>query len=161
MGLFDNAKKKLKIGKKETTVNVAQQGTTAQQPPIQQQPMDSKFIDGVNQRISAVENEVSKINGSLETAKRNITEMTGELNTLKENVKMVVSLYEMVSKKFNPFMDTTPEEIKEITDALREEIHDVESLVKFAVSDLRELYGAPEVEDIISDLEQVEDSNDQ
>ncbi|MFG1449701.1 MAG: flagella accessory protein C [Thermoplasmataceae archaeon] len=161
MGLFDNMKNKLKIGKKETTVNVAQQGTTVPQQPIQQQPMDSKFIDGVNQRISAVENDVSKINSTLETAKRNITEMAGEINSLKENVKMVVSLYEMVSKKFNPFMDTTPEEIKEITDALREEIRDVESLVKFAVSDLRELYGAPEVEDIISDLEQVEDSNDQ
>ena len=161
MGLFDNMKNKLKIGKKETTVNVAQQGTTVPQQPMQQQPMDSKFIDGVNQRISAVENDVSKINSTLETAKRNITEMAGEINSLKENVKMVVSLYEMVSKKFNPFMDTTPEEIKEITDALREEIRDVESLVKFAVSDLRELYGAPEVEDIISDLEQVEDSNDQ
>ncbi len=161
MGLFDNMRNKLKIGKKETTVNVAQQGTTVPQQPIQQQPMDSKFIDGVNQRISAVENDVSKINSTLETAKRNITEMAGEINSLKENVKMVVSLYEMVSKKFNPFMDTTPEEIKEITDALREEIRDVESLVKFAVSDLRELYGAPEVEDIISDLEQVEDSNDQ
>lgn len=161
MGLFDNMKNKLKIGKKETTVNVAQQGTTVPQQPIQQQPMDSKFIDGVNQRISAVENDVSKINSTLETAKRNITEMAGEINSLKENVKMVVSLYEMVSKKFNPFMDTTPEEIKEITDALREEIRDVEALVNFAVSDLRELYGAPEVEDIISDLEQVEDSNDQ
>jgi flagellar protein FlaC len=161
MGLFDNMKNKLKIGKKETTVNVAQQGTTVPQQPIQQQPMDSKFIDGVNQRISAVENDVSKINSTLETAKRNITEMAGEINSLKENVKMVVSLYEMVSKKFNPFMDTTPEEIKEITDALREEIRDVEALVNFAVSDLRELYGAPEVEDIISDLEQVEDNNDQ
>lgn len=162
MGLFDSLKK-AKIGKKETTVNVAQQGTTTQQQPPQQQSMDSKFIDGVNQRISAVENEVSKIGGSLETAKRNITEMTGELNTLKENVKMVVSLYEMVSKKFNPFMDTTPEEIKEITDQLREEINDVEALVKFAVSDLRELYGAPELNDLISELEheQVEDSDDQ
>ena len=34
--------------------------------------------------------------------KRNISEMNTELETLKENVKMVVSLYEMVSKKFNP-----------------------------------------------------------
>ena len=33
----------------------------------------------------------------LKLSKRNISEMNTELETLKENVKMVVSLYEMVS----------------------------------------------------------------
>ncbi|MDS0256320.1 flagellar protein C [Thermoplasmatales archaeon AK] len=163
MGLLDGLKG-LGVKKKETTVNVAQQQSSpqSQQQAQPQQSFDSKFIDGVNQRISNVENEVSKINTGLETAKRNISEMKEELNALKENVKMVVSLYEMVSKKFNPFMDTTPEEIKEITDALREDIKNIESLVSFAISDLRELYGAPDVDSLISDIETTpEDTNDQ
>jgi flagellar protein FlaC len=87
--------------------------------------------------------------------------MNTELETLKENVKMVVSLYEMVSKKFNPFMDTTPEEIKEITDTLRERIKDLEGLVTSAISDLRELYGVPDLDSVISDIDRKEDDNDQ
>ena len=80
---------------------------------------------------------------------------------MRENVKMVVSLYEMVSKKFNPFMDVTPEEIKEVTDVLRENIHDLERMVQYAIDDLKELYGAPDLDDMISDIGHQEDTNDQ
>ncbi len=162
MGLLDNVKG-LGKKKKETTVNVPQPNAPIQ-PPIETQQshgMDSKFIDGVNQRISAVENEISKLNVSMETAKRNITEIKDELESLKENVKMVVSLYEMVSKKFNPFMDVTPEEIKEVTDVLRESIRDLERQVQSAIGDLKELYGTPDIDDMISDIEHQEDANDQ
>ena len=162
MGLLDNVKG-LGKKKKETTVNVPQPSAPLQ-PPIesqQSQGMDSKFMDGVNQRISAVENEISKLNVSMETAKRNITEIREELESLKENVKMVVSLYEMVSKKFNPFMDVTPEEIKEVTDVLRESIRDLERQVQSAIGDLKELYGTPDIDDMISDMEHQEDANDQ
>lgn len=163
MGLFDNIKG-LGKKKKETTVNVPQQNSIMQPPTETQQntqSFDSKFIDGVNQRISAVENEVSKLNVSMETAKRNISEIKEELEKVRENVKMVVSLYEMVSKKFNPFMDVTPEEIKEVTDVLRENIHDLERMVQYAIDDLKELYGAPDLDDMISDVEHQEDTNDQ
>ena len=67
----------------------------------------------------------------------------------------------MVSKKFNPFMDTTPEEIKEITDTLRERIKDLEGLVTSAIGDLRELYGVPDLDSVISDIDRKEDDNDQ
>lgn len=161
MGLLDNIKG-LSKKKKETTVNVPQPSAPFQAPmDSNTQGMDSKFIDGVNQRISAVENEVSKLNVSMETAKRNISEIKDDLESLKENVKMVVSLYEMVSKKFNPFMDITPEEIKEVTDELRENIRSLEMLVQYAMGDLKELYGTPDVDDILSDLEHQEDANDQ
>ncbi len=162
MGLLDNIKG-LGKKKKETTVNVPQPNAPIE-PPIsnqQSQGMDSKFIDGVNQRIGAVENEISKLNVSMETAKRNISEIKDDLESLKENVKMVVSLYEMVSKKFNPFMDITPEEIKEVTDELRENIRSLELLVQYAMGDLRELYGTPDIDDVLSDLEHQEDANDQ
>ncbi len=164
MGLLDNLKG---LGRKrrETTVNVPQQNINI--PPIftqsagAQPSFDTKFVEGVTQRISAVENEISKMNVSIETAKRNVSENREEIESLKENVKMVVSLYEMVSKKFNPFMDITPEEIKEVTDALRENIRDLEALVKYAMQDLKELYGAPDLDSIISDIELQEDTNDQ
>ena len=105
MGLLNNVKG-LGKKKKETTVNVTSQPQTAQStsaPQQGQQSFDAKFIDGVNLRISNLENELSKVNVSMDGMKRNISEMNTELETLKENVKMVVSLYEMVSKKFNPF----------------------------------------------------------
>jgi flagellar protein FlaC len=162
MGLFDNLKG-LGKKKKETTVNVPQNPLIPPPTETQQstQSFDSKFIDGVNQRISAVENEVSKLNVSMETAKRNISEIKEELEKMKENVKMVVSLYEMVSKKFNPFMDVTPEEIKEVTEVLRENIQDLERMVHYAIDDLKELYGAPDLDDMITDIEHQEDTNDQ
>ncbi len=162
MGLFDNLKG-LGKKKKETTVNVPQNPLIPPPTETQQstQSFDSKFIDGVNQRISAVENEVSKLNVSMETAKRNISEIKEELEKMKENVKMVVSLYEMVSKKFNPFMDVTPEEIKEVTEVLRENIQDLERMVHYAINDLKELYGAPDLDDMITDIEHQEDTNDQ
>ncbi len=162
MGLFDSLKG-LGKKKKETTVNVPENSQLLPPTETQQgaQSFDSKFIDGVNQRISAVENEVSKLNVSMETAKRNISEIKEELEKMKENVKMVVSLYEMVSKKFNPFMDVTPEEIKEVTEVLRENIQDLERMVHFAIDDLRELYGAPDLDDMISDIGHQEDANDQ
>ncbi len=162
MGLFDNLKG-LGKKKKETTVNVPQNPLIPPPTETQQstQSFDSKFIDGVNQRISAVENEVSKLNVSMETAKRNISEIKEELEKMKENVKMVVSLYEMVSKKFNPFMDVTPEEIKEVTEVLRENIQDLERMVHYAIDDLKELYGAPDLDDMITDMEHQEDTNDQ
>ena len=162
MGLFDNLKG-LGKKKKETTVNVPQNPLIPPPTETQQstQSFDSKFIDGVNQRISAVENEVSKLNVSMETSKRNISEIKEELEKMKENVKMVVSLYEMVSKKFNPFMDVTPEEIKEVTEVLRENIQDLERMVHYAIDDLKELYGAPDLDDMITDMEHQEDTNDQ
>ncbi|MCL4340529.1 MAG: flagellar protein C [Candidatus Thermoplasmatota archaeon] len=163
MGLLNNVKG-LGKKKKETTVNVANQPQTVQNtsaPQQGQQSFDAKFIDGVNLRISNLENELSKVNVSMDGMKRNISEMNTELETLKENVKMVVSLYEMVSKKFNPFMDTTPEEIKEITDTLRERIKDLESLVTSAIGDLRELYGVPDLDSVISEIDRKEDDNDQ
>jgi archaellum component FlaC len=58
-------------------------------------------------------------------------------------------------------MPTTPEEIKEITDALREEIHGVELLVRSAINDLRELYGTPDVDGLVSDIEPEGDEDDQ
>lgn len=162
MGLFDNFKG---LGKKKkgTTVNVASQPQIVQNTaqPTQGQSIDAKFIDSVNLRIGNVENELSKLGVSMDGVKRNVSEMNTELETLKENVKMVVSLYEMVSKKFNPFMDTTPEEIKEITDTLRERIRDLEGLVTSAIADLRELYGAPDLDSVISDIDRKEDDNDQ
>jgi len=162
MGLLDDI---FGRRRRETTANVATQNVPQQQPPgpIQGAPsqFDSKFIDGVNQRITSTENEISKINTALDGAKRSISDIRTELDVIKENVKMVVSLYEMVSKKFNPFMDTTPEEIKEITDALREEIREVELLVRSAINDLRELYGTPDVESLVSDIEPEGDEDDQ
>ena len=162
MGLFDGMKG-LGKKKKETTVNVSPQTQTVQNstPTTHGQPVDSKFIDGINLRMSNMENEIGKINVSMDGVKRNISDMNQELETLKENVKMVVSLYEMVSKKFNPFMDTTPEEIKEVTDTLTERIRDLGNLVESAVTDLRELYGAPDLDSIILDVEKQEEHNDQ
>lgn len=160
MGLLDNI-----VGrrKKETTVNVtnpqpvAQQGVQPQPP----QSFDTKFIDGVTQKMTALENDINKLNMGLESLKRSMSEMKTDLDTIRENVRLVVSLYEMVSKEFNPFMDTTPEEIKQITDSLKEDIEELGKLVSSAISDLRELYGTPDIDSIISDVEREGSKDDQ
>lgn len=164
MGLLDNILRRVR--RKETTVNVPNYNVPQPQSPppnygASQQSMDSKVIDGINQRVTSIENEVSRLNVSLESVKRNISEINADLDSVKENVKMVVSLYEMVSKDFNPFMDTTPEEIKEITDALREDIKDLNKLVMSAIGDLKELYGTPDLDNLISELEEEEGTDDQ
>ena len=123
--------------------------------------LKSSFSNIVEASNASVLIAYAIMNVSMETAKRNISEIKEELESLKENVKMVVSLYEMVSKKFNPFMDVTPEEIKEVTDVLRENIHDLERMVQYAIDDLKELYGAPDLDDMISDIGHQEDTNDQ
>ena len=78
---------------------------------------------------------------------------------ISENVKMVVSLYEVVSKDFNPFLDNTPDEIKEITEELRKELMGLKALIESALEDLRELYGTPDLNQIFKTIEQ-EDLND-
>ena len=159
MGLFD---KLIGRRKKEATANV--------QNPIQQQPanvspppqpqVDTKIIEGINQRLTSIENEVNRLNMSFEASRRSVSEVKEDVEGLKENVKMVVSLYEMVSKEFNPFIDQTPEEIKDLTDSLRENVEDLRSLVNSAIKDLKELYGAPDMDSILTEIEQ-EESNDQ
>jgi len=80
MGLLDNI---FGRRRRETTANVATQSVPQQQPPglIQGAPsqFDSKFIDGVNQRITSTENEISKINTALDGAKRSISDIRTEL----------------------------------------------------------------------------------
>lgn len=110
----------------------------------------------MNQRLTSIENEVNRLNMSLDASRRNITEVKEDIEGLKENVKMVVSLYEMVSKEFNPFIDQTPEEIKDLTDTLRENVEDLSVLVGSAIRDLKELYGTPDTDALISEIEQEE-----
>lgn len=155
MGLFD---KVLSRKKKETTGNV-QNPIAQQQPSISPPPqpqVDPKVVEGMNQRLTSIENEVNRLNMSLDASRRNITEVKEDIEGLKENVKMVVSLYEMVSKEFNPFIDQTPEEIKDLTDTLRENVEDLSVLVGSAIRDLKELYGAPDTDALISEIEQEE-----
>ncbi len=162
MGLLD----KVKRGKKETTAaNETIYKNQPQQIPgmdagAQEQSENDKFVESVNQRISSLENDLGKLNTTTDGLKRNIGEIRTELEAMKENVKLVVSLYEMVSKDFNPFMDTTPEEIKAITDKMREEMEDMNRKITSAISDLGELYGTPNLDAIISEMDR-EDSNDQ
>ncbi|WP_075056377.1 hypothetical protein [Thermogymnomonas acidicola] len=111
--------------------------------------------------MTALENDINKLNMGLESLKRSMSEMKTDLDTIRENVRLVVSLYEMVSKEFNPFMDTTPEEIKQITDSLKEDIEELGKLVSSAISDLRELYGTPDIDSIISDVEREGSKDDQ
>lgn len=164
MGLLDGILKKFK--KKETTVstmipNPAQQ---MQQTDItgssQRQSENQKFLENLNQRITVLENELNRVNMSYDATKREISEIRTDIDGLRENVKMVVSLYEMVSKDYNPFMDTTPEEIKDLTDSLKENIVDLRHLVDSAMLDLKELYGVPDMDSIISDIE-LEGTDDQ
>ncbi len=158
MGLFD---KILGRRKKEATANV--QNPNQQQPvnvsPPPQQQLDPKIIEGINSRLTSIENEVNRLNMSFEASRRSISEVKEDVEGLKENVKMVVSLYEMVSKEFNPFIDQTPEEIKDLTDSLRENVEDLRELVNSAIMDLRELYGAPDMDSILDEIEQ-EESDD-
>jgi flagellar protein FlaC len=95
----------------------------------------------------------------LESLKRGFQESGDKLTMISENVKMVVSLYEVVSKDFNPFLDNTPDEIKEITEELRKELMGLKALIESALDDLRELYGTPDLNQIFKTIEQ-EDLND-
>ncbi len=150
MGLLDNLKK---VMKRETTVT-SQQGSDKDQKPVQNiqvtNGIDPKVIDAMNERMTKIENGLGKLTGELEGEKKSLAEIGNELESLKENVKMVVSLYELVSKDFNPFMDKTPEEIKSVTDTLIHEIAQLRSLVNSAVKDLSELYGVPDIDELVS-----------
>lgn len=163
MGLFDGILKKFK--KKETTVSTPpptpiQQSQADLAGSSQKQSENQKFLENLNQRITVLENELNRVNMSYDATKREISEIRTDIDGLRENVKMVVSLYEMVSKDYNPFMDTTPEEIKDLTDSLKENIVDLRHLVDSAMLDLKELYGVPDMDTIISDIE-LEGTDDQ
>ncbi len=155
MGLFDKLLGGLSRKKKGATANVPNPTQPPPSPPPQP-AVDTKIVEGINQRLTSLENEVNRLNMSLDASKRSVSEVKEDLEGVKENVKMVVSLYEMVSKEFNPFIDQTPEEIKDLTDSLRENIDDLRGLVNSAISDLRELYGAPDMDSMISEMEQEE-----
>ncbi|MEM0154986.1 MAG: flagella accessory protein C [Thermoplasmataceae archaeon] len=146
----------MKRGKKETTAtnetiykNQPQQIPGADAGQVQSE--NDKFVESVNQRIANLENDLGKLNTTTDSLKRNIGEIRTELEAMKENVKLVVSLYEMVSKDFNPFMDTTPEEIKAITDKMREDMDEMNRKITSAIDDLGELYGTPNLDAIISE----------
>ncbi|MHB8361083.1 MAG: flagella accessory protein C [Thermoplasmataceae archaeon] len=168
MGLFD----KLKIPlHKETTAAQPQLGNAISGSAISSQiqslapgsiepSAEQKLIDGLSKRMGNMENEVGKMSTTLESLKRGFQESGDRLTMISENVKMVVSLYEVVSKDFNPFLDNTPDEIKEITEELRKELMGLKALIDSALDDLRELYGTPDLKQIFKAIEQ-EDLNDQ
>ncbi len=168
MGLFDKIKNPLH---KETAaaqpfpgVPNANIGSPANQmqsltPGTLEPSQEQKLIDGLNRRMGNMENEVGKMSTLLESLKRGFQESGDKLTMISENVKMVVSLYEVVSKDFNPFLDNTPDEIKEITEELRKELMGLKSLIESALEDLRELYGTPDLNQIFKTIEQ-EDLND-
>ena len=168
MGLFDKIKNPLH---KETAaaqpfpgVPNANIGSPANQmqsltPGTLEPSQEQKLIDGLNRRMGNMENEVGKMSTLLESLKRGFQESGDKLTMISENVKMVVSLYEVVSKDFNPFLDNTPDEIKEITEELRKELMGLKALIESALEDLRELYGTPDLNQIFKTIEQ-EDLND-
>ncbi|CAC11694.1 hypothetical protein [Thermoplasma acidophilum] len=148
MGLLDNVKKMVK---KEATENPQQ--TSDDQKQVQAihvtNGIDPKVIDAMNERMTKIENDLGKLSGEMEGQKKTLNDIKNELEGIKENVKMVVSLYELVSRDFNPFMDKTPEEIRGITDTLAEQVNNVKQLVEAAIKDLRELYGVPDIDQFI------------
>ena len=163
MGLFDKIKNPLH---KETAaaqpfpgVPNANIGSPANQmqsltPGTLEPSPEQKLIDGLNRRMGNMENEVGKMSTLLESLKRGFQESGDKLTMISENVKMVVSLYEVVSKDFNPFLDNTPDEIKEITEELRKELMGLKALIESALDDLRELYGTPDLNQIFKTIEQ-------
>ncbi|MHB1492155.1 MAG: flagella accessory protein C [Thermoplasmataceae archaeon] len=164
MGLFDKIKNPLH---KETTAAQPNLGMVAT-PANQSQAMspgnlepsaEQRLIDGLSKRVGNMENEMGKMSTTLESLKRGFQESGDKLTMISENVKMVVSLYEVVSKDFNPFLDNTPDEIKEITEELRKELMGLKALIESALDDLRELYGTPDLKQIFKAIEQ-EDLND-
>ena len=164
MGLFDKIKNPLH---KETTAAQPNLGMAANpaspfqaiNPGNLEPSAEQRLIDGLSKRVGNMENEMGKMSTTLESLKRGFQESGDKLTMISENVKMVVSLYEVVSKDFNPFLDNTPDEIKEITEELRKELMGLKALIESALDDLRELYGTPDLKQIFKAIEQ-EDLND-
>ncbi|WP_010916866.1 flagella accessory protein C [Thermoplasma volcanium] len=148
MGLLNNMKK---LVKKEATATPQQ--SISEEKQVQAihvtNGIDPKVIDAMNERMTKIENNLGKMTAELEGQKKSLSDMKNELEGIKENVKMVVSLYELVSRDFNPFMDKTPEEIRGITEELSDQINNLKRLVESAIKDLRELYGVPDIDQVI------------
>ena len=164
MGLFDKIKNPLHKDTTAAQPNLGMVANPANQPqaisPGNLEPSaEQRLIDGLSKRVGNMENEMGKMSTTLESLKRGFQESGDKLAMISENVKMVVSLYEVVSKDFNPFLDNTPDEIKEITEELRKELMGLKALIESALDDLRELYGTPDLKQIFKVIEQ-EDLND-
>jgi len=61
--------------------------------------------DEIMDKLSEIETKMSRLDSSVHRLNNEMESMRGEMGDTEENIKKLLSVYEVVSKKFNPFID--------------------------------------------------------
>ncbi|RLG36438.1 MAG: hypothetical protein DRO01_08135, partial [Thermoproteota archaeon] len=76
-----------------------------QRPEDQEEEDRGQELGDLKLRVSEIEGKMERMESVIDTTRTEISSVREDLSKIQEDIKELLSIYEMVSKKFNPFIE--------------------------------------------------------
>ena len=110
MNIFSDIFRKKNNNKNVQNTNVIPQQNTINQNYTSEIKNVVNSIEGLAKSVRELENKVSEISSSTSNISSTIESHQNEINSIKNNLEKVFSIYEMLIKNYNPFVEEEKKE---------------------------------------------------
>jgi archaellum component FlaD/FlaE len=110
MNIFSNIFRKKDNDKNAQNINVIPQQNIVNQNYASEIKNIANSIEGLAKSVRELENKVSEISSNVSNISSTIESHQNEINNIKNNLEKVFSIYEMLIKNYNPFVEEEKEE---------------------------------------------------
>jgi len=110
MNIFSNIFRKKDNDKNVQNINVVPQQNIVNQNYASEIKNIVNSIEGLAKSVRELENKVSEISSNVSNIGSTIESHQNEINNIKNNLEKVFSIYEMLIKNYNPFVEEEKEE---------------------------------------------------
>jgi len=113
--LFQKGSKKTDTGRKARSEDLDEDAVSAEGEETADETADGvgpesdihgvKEISTILARLDELEDKLARLDSGQATARNEMTQSLGKLNQLEQDIRKLLSIYEVVSAKFNPFIE--------------------------------------------------------
>jgi len=110
MNIFSNIFRKRDNDKNVQNINVVPQQNIVSQNYTSEIKNITNSIEGLAKSVRELENKVSEISSNISNIGSTVESHQNEINSIKNNLEKVFSIYEMLIKSYNPFVEEEKKE---------------------------------------------------
>ncbi|MFP3256935.1 MAG: FlaD/FlaE family flagellar protein [Candidatus Nanopusillus acidilobi] len=110
MSIFSDIFRKKNDNKNAQNINVIPQQNIVSQNYTSEIKNITNSIEGLAKSVRELENKVSEISSNISNISSTVESHQNEINSIKNNLEKVFSIYEMLIKSYNPFVEEEKKE---------------------------------------------------